>query len=89
MDLYHGELPGVLDEVGGSLFDLVVISEVGYFLRGDEWLTTLRGVRRLLAEGGELVLVHWRHPTHEIPRDGRLATEQAIAMLDLPLRVRL
>ena len=89
VDLHHGELPGVLDEVGGPLFDLVVISEVGYFLRGDEWLTTLRGARRLLAEGGELVLVHWRHPTREIPLDGRLATEQAIAMLDLPLRVRL
>lgn len=84
----RGELPGVLDEVSGSPFDLVVISEVGYFLRGDEWLATVRGARRLLADGGEIVLCHWRHPTTGIPLDGPLAHRQAHAMLDLPLRVR-
>lgn len=88
VDWIRGELPGVLDEVGGDPFDLVVLSEVGYFLRGDEWLATVRGARRLLADGGEIVLCHWRHPTTGIPLDGPLAHRQAHAMLDLPLRVR-
>lgn len=84
----RGELPGVLDEVSGSPFDLVVLSEVGYFLTGAEWLATVRGARRRLAEDGEIVLCHWRHPTTGIPLDGPLAHRQAHAMLDLPLRVR-
>jgi SAM-dependent methyltransferase len=65
----EGEAPEVLDEVDGPL-DLVVLSEVGYFLRPVElWLTLGRLLERL-APGGELVLVHWRHPTRDIPLDG-------------------
>ena len=64
-----GEAPRVLDGVEGPA-DLVVLSEVGYFLRPVElWLTLGRLVQRL-APGGELVLVHWRHPTRDIPLDG-------------------
>lgn len=65
----HGVAPEVLGEVKGP-FDLVVLSEVGYFLRPfDLWLT-LAAVLRRLAPGGEILLVHWRHPTKHIPSDG-------------------
>ena len=65
----RGEAPAVVDEVDGPL-DLVVLSEVGYFLRPVEvWLTLGRLLERL-APGGELVLVDWRHPTRDIPLDG-------------------
>lgn len=68
--------------------DLVVLSEVGYFLDGPDLLTTLRTVRRQLRPGGEIVVANWRHPTRDIPLDGPTAQTQAASMLDLPLRAR-
>lgn len=66
-------------------FDLVVFSEVGYFLQPLELVTTLASMRRALAPGGELLLVHWQHPTRDVPLDGRLVHEQAETILaDLP-----
>ncbi len=68
--------------------DLVVLSEVGYFLTPLELLETLRRVRERLAEGGEVVLVHWRHPTADVPLDGPTVHDQAASVLaDLPHRV--
>lgn len=84
-----GDVPQILrdDTVTAAPFDLVVVSEVGYFLHGDELVSLLRRCRRLLAEDGELVLCHWRHPTRDVPLDGTLVQSQAEAMLDLPRRV--
>jgi len=73
--------PDVLREVEGS-FDLVVLSEVGYFLRPfDLWLT-LAAVLRRLEPGGELLLVHWRHPTKNIPSDGPAVHDQVRAVCE-------
>ncbi|MDO5696752.1 MAG: PIG-L family deacetylase [Dermatophilus congolensis] len=79
----QGTAPGDLPE---GPFDLIVLSEVGYFLTPSELLATLRGVRARLAEGGEIVLAHWQHPTEDIPLDGVLVHEQAHHVIDLPLR---
>ncbi|GMA41931.1 bifunctional PIG-L family deacetylase/class I SAM-dependent methyltransferase [Mobilicoccus caccae] len=65
-------------------FDLVVLSEVGYFMHPADWLATLRRCREQLAPAGEIVLVHWQHDTQDIPLDGRLVHGQAATMLDLP-----
>lgn len=76
----EGEAPRVVEQVGGPL-DLAVLSEVGYFLRPIElWLTLGRLLERL-TPGGELVLVHWRHPTRDIPLDGPSVHEQVRAVL--------
>lgn len=65
----QGEAPNCVQDLEGT-FDLVVLSEVGYFMEPfDLWLT-LAAVLRRLAPGGELLLVHWRHPTKRIPSDG-------------------
>ncbi len=80
---------GAPDDVPPGPVDLVVLSEVGYFLTPTEWLRTLRVVRDRLADGGEVVLVHWRHPTDDIPLDGPAVHEQAAtALADLGHRVR-
>lgn len=71
-----GNLPGALADLDGD-FDLVVLSEVGYFLSGMELLATLRRARGLLDPGGELLLCHWQHPTQRVPLDGVLVHEQA------------
>ncbi|MFW5470437.1 PIG-L family deacetylase [Knoellia sp. CPCC 206435] len=76
----EGEAPRVVEQVDGPL-DLAVLSEVGYFLRPLElWLTLGRLLERL-SPGGELVLVHWRHPTRDIPLDGPSVHEQVSAVL--------
>ncbi|MGB7449449.1 MAG: PIG-L family deacetylase [Ornithinimicrobium sp.] len=58
-------------------FDLVLISEVGYFLSPLEWLVTLQRARSVLAPDGELILCHWQHPTTGVPLDGPTVHQQA------------
>lgn len=74
------------DLLGGT-FDLVVFSEIGYFLTPPAWLATLRWARAVLRPGGEVLLAHWRHETDGVPSDGPLVHEQAAAFFDLPRRV--
>jgi SAM-dependent methyltransferase len=81
-----GRAPGAVPE---GPVDLVVLSEVGYFLTPVELLETLARVRAALAPGGEVVLVHWRHPTEGVPLDGPAVHAQAAtALADLGHRVR-
>lgn len=51
-------------------FDLVVISEVGYFLSPFELEGLLARVRSSLKPHGHVVLCHWRHPIVGWPLDG-------------------
>lgn len=76
----HGAAPAAIPL---GTFDVIVLSEVGYFMEPADWLGTLRRCRAALAPGGELVLAHWQHDTRDIPLDGRLVHSQAAAMLDL------
>ena len=60
----------IADGVPGGPFDLIVLSEVGYYLSGPhlrELATTL--THSLTATGG-LVACHWRHPVAEYPLGG-------------------
>lgn len=75
-------------DLPGGTFDLIVLSEIAYFLDGPDLLRTLRAVRRALLPHGEIVLANWRHPTENIPLDGPTAHRQAAAMMDLPRRAR-
>jgi len=43
-------------------FDLIVVSEAGYFLSPEELAALFRRVKGTLLPGGALVLCHWRHP---------------------------
>jgi LmbE family N-acetylglucosaminyl deacetylase/SAM-dependent methyltransferase len=67
-------------------FDLVLLSEVGYFLTPLELIATLRRCEAALAPGGELVLCHWQHPTTDVPLDGVLVHEQASTAIRLGRR---
>ena len=50
--------------------DLIVLSEVGYYLDRPELLRLVGRCTDSLAADGELVLVHWRHPVTDYPTDG-------------------
>ncbi|TDX32346.1 nodulation protein S (NodS) [Modicisalibacter xianhensis] len=45
-----------------STFDLIVFSEVGYYLDRDSLDCVLANLQRTLSEDGELLACHWRHP---------------------------
>lgn len=51
-------------------FDLIVVSEVGYYLAPAELAELLGRVEDALRPGGALVLCHWRHPVAGWELDG-------------------
>lgn len=63
-------------------FDLVVLSEVGYYLGTDALPVTLGSVRDGLSASGELVTVHWRHGIAGLELDGD-AVQRAVGELGL------
>ena len=51
-------------------FDLVVLSEVLYYLGADDRRQVIDRLRDCLVPGGHVVLVHWRHAFDEAECDG-------------------
>ena len=52
-------------------FDLILLSEVAYFLDHGELVELVERAGRSLAPGGDLVAVHWLGPIDGYPLDGR------------------
>lgn len=67
-------------------FDLVILSEVGYYLSEPDLRTTARSLRAGLTEDAVVVLCHWRHPVEDYPLSGDRTHE--IVREELALRVR-
>lgn len=59
VDVRHGVLP---DDWPPGCFDVVVVSELGYFLDPGALDRTVDAVRSCLAEEGVVLLCHWRPP---------------------------
>src|SRR5579875_2479522 len=64
----HGAIP---DAVPDQKFDLIVASEILYYLSPDELERTLVLIRYRLITGGKLVAVHWRPAGRERPLTAR------------------
>jgi LmbE family N-acetylglucosaminyl deacetylase/SAM-dependent methyltransferase len=60
-------LPG---EWPSGVFDLIVVSEVGYYLATADLERFFQRCRDSLAPGGVLLACHWRHPVPEYPLSG-------------------
>lgn len=65
----HAVLPSDWSFAPNSL-DLIVFSEVGYFLTPDELTKVLADAEKSLKPGGELLMCHWLHPVNGWPMDG-------------------
>lgn len=61
-------------------YDLVVLSEIGYFLDGRAIAELIGQVDRLLAPGGVVLAANWLASTQEIPLDGTLVDAQLRAV---------
>ena len=79
-----GSIPS---DVPAGPYDLIVASEILYYLSDDQLAGTLAMFERELTAGGSLVAVHWRPPGPERPRDAAQA-HAALGRLPVISRVR-
>jgi SAM-dependent methyltransferase len=70
---------------GTGRFDLVVCSEMLYYLGDDDLGRTLDLATAALEPGGTLLAVHWRHPVASYPRTGDEVHEAIAARPELTL----
>ncbi len=56
-------------------FDLIVLSEVGYYLGAETLRTILHREHLRLASADTIVAAHWRHPVDDYPLSGDQANE--------------
>ncbi|WP_424464060.1 PIG-L family deacetylase [Pseudoclavibacter helvolus] len=70
--LTQATLPQQWDRLGeeATQFDLIVLSETGYYLAEDELCELIARSRRALTPTGVLLLCHWRGPIVGWPLDG-------------------
>lgn len=61
-------------------FDLVVLSELGYYLDPADLLMLLTRSVESLEVGGTLLAVHWRHPVADYPQTGDAVHGALMAM---------
>jgi cyclopropane fatty-acyl-phospholipid synthase-like methyltransferase len=64
-------------------FDLVVISELGYYFASAGLDLLLDRAVASLAPGGTLLACHWRHPVADYPASGDAVHERLLARRDL------
>lgn len=64
------EVGDVADRAPAGPFDLIVVSEVGYYLTLAHLRDVLSRLEAELAPGGTLVACHWRHPVADYPLTG-------------------
>ena len=58
------------DDLPNEKFDLILISEVAYYLSASDWLAAQRKIVERLSENGSVVLVHWTPEVHDYPQTG-------------------
>ena len=54
-----------------GLFDLIVLSEIGYFLDAGEWTQVIDNTLRSLGPDGGVLACHWLQPIEGCSQDGR------------------
>jgi len=66
----HLQMMRMPDEFPDETFDLILISEVGYYLAPKDWLTMMEKIFAHLTEAGQVALVHWTPHVHDYPQTG-------------------
>jgi LmbE family N-acetylglucosaminyl deacetylase/SAM-dependent methyltransferase len=66
-------------------FDLVVLSEVGYYCGADDLVRLVERTAQCLTDDGVVVACHWRHPVEDYPVTGDAVHEALLAHPHLAL----
>jgi SAM-dependent methyltransferase len=86
VDLTHLRIPA--EWPAGQKFDLIVLSEVLYFLSPADVEATARHAQAALHPAGKIVLVNWTGPT-DYPQSGDAAAERFIARCEVMMKITL
>lgn len=65
-------------------FDMIVISELGYFLDAHSLDDVAERARHSLLPGGTVLACHWRRPIHGCPMTGDAVHKRLAQVLQLP-----
>ena len=60
----------VPQEFPDNKFDLILVSEVGYYLAPEDWRAATAKLFAHLNKKGQIALVHWLPPVHDYPQTG-------------------
>lgn len=60
----------VPDEFPSEKFDLIVVSEVGYYLSIEDWKKLSDKIFDKLKTNGDVILIHWTHFVEDYPQTG-------------------
>ncbi|WP_248739558.1 class I SAM-dependent DNA methyltransferase [Pseudomonas sp. MWU12-2029] len=80
-EVRHGRLPGDWPE---EKFDLIVFSEIGYYLDRQDLTEVIRHVSDSLTADGQLLACHWRPPIEGCPLNARQVHDLIHEHLHLP-----
>ncbi|MEO6103738.1 MAG: class I SAM-dependent methyltransferase [Pseudoxanthomonas sp.] len=72
----------------GSSFDLIVLSEIGYYLEAEDLDETIGKIQASLSADGVFVACHWLAPFDEAPLTGRQVHSRIEQLLSLQLTYR-
>lgn len=78
----HLQKMQIPDEFPAEKFDLIIVSEVGYYLSVEDWKTAQEKILTHLNPNGNVVLVHWTHFVHDYPQTGDEVHESFTATAD-------
>jgi len=67
VDVAHARLP---EQWPTGAFDLIVLSELCYYLNRQDCLALIERINRSLTDGGEVLACHWRPTIAECPMTG-------------------
>lgn len=60
----------VPQEFPAEKFDLILVSEVGYYFAPPDWAQTMAKIFAHLNKDGQIALVHWLPAVHDYPQTG-------------------
>lgn len=80
-EVRQSRLPGDWPE---EKFDLIVFSEIGYYLDGDDLTDMIRRASASLTADGQLLACHWRPPIDDCPLNARQVHDMIHEHLALP-----
>ena len=84
VQVVQGCLP---EEWPEGLFDLIVLSELGYYLDTDDWRQVIDQARASLSPQGAILACHWLRPIADCPQTGAQVHGMLEAHLHLPRAV--
>lgn len=58
------------NELPDDQYDLIMVSEVAYYLSSNDWESAMKNLYNILKPNGNIVLVHWLPEVHDYPQTG-------------------